>query len=380
MLAHELTHALQDQHVDLDKWSDQTPPDVSLDRSDDTVHLAKDEVDTAREAVTEGQATAVMMDNMLKPMGHSLLKDPEVVECAETADGRRGRFAGAGARTAAALRVAAVSLSRGSELRAGCMDGPGPESRPLRARSTGRQARLGRSSTRANTRKATCPPVPLLPDIHPLVDKLYKPYDIGQVGQLDVHILAGIFGGEAAARDFTPAWDGGIYWAGQLRNATAARAGHHGLDRAALSLRVEERCFRAGLRLALRARAGPQVFGPQARHGRSSTILDEQVFTTNEGPVVITTRGKLVFVSESFDLPLARKLATLILDAQGTGEMKFADLDRPLSAQPSALHQASFARNGIAAAPEPLTGSLVHFISDCGVMKVAVDAAYQSIR
>ena len=34
------------------------------------------------------------------------------------------------------------------------------------------------------------PSVPLLPDIHPLVDKEYKPYDIGQVGQLDLHILA----------------------------------------------------------------------------------------------------------------------------------------------------------------------------------------------
>ncbi len=80
VLAHELTHALQDQHVDLDKWSDQTPPDVSLNSGDDSVHLAKDELDTAREAVTEGQATAVMMDNILKPMGHSLLKDPEVVD------------------------------------------------------------------------------------------------------------------------------------------------------------------------------------------------------------------------------------------------------------------------------------------------------------
>ena len=80
VLAHELTHALQDQHVDLDKWSDQTPPDVSLNSGDDTVHLAKDELDTAREAVTEGQATAVMMDNILKPMGNSLIKDPEVVD------------------------------------------------------------------------------------------------------------------------------------------------------------------------------------------------------------------------------------------------------------------------------------------------------------
>ncbi len=46
VLAHELTHALQDQHVNLDTWSDQTPPDVSLTASDDTVHLAKDELDT----------------------------------------------------------------------------------------------------------------------------------------------------------------------------------------------------------------------------------------------------------------------------------------------------------------------------------------------
>ena len=29
VLAHELTHALQDQHSDLEKWSDQTPDDVS---------------------------------------------------------------------------------------------------------------------------------------------------------------------------------------------------------------------------------------------------------------------------------------------------------------------------------------------------------------
>ena len=80
VLAHELTHALQDQHLDLDKWSDQTPSDVSHTSSEDSDHLAKDELDTAREAVTEGQATAVMMDDILKPMGKSLIEDPEIVE------------------------------------------------------------------------------------------------------------------------------------------------------------------------------------------------------------------------------------------------------------------------------------------------------------
>ncbi len=80
VLAHELTHALQDQHSDLEKWNDQTPDDVSTNSAGDTDHLAKDEMDTAREAVAEGQATAVMMDYILKPMGKSLVKDPEVMD------------------------------------------------------------------------------------------------------------------------------------------------------------------------------------------------------------------------------------------------------------------------------------------------------------
>ncbi|HEY1254499.1 MAG TPA: hypothetical protein VGF01_06935, partial [Terracidiphilus sp.] len=80
VLAHELTHALQDQHSNLTKWNDQTPDTVSVNFSGDVDHLNRDEMDIAREAVVEGQATAVMMDYILKPMGKSLVKNPEVVE------------------------------------------------------------------------------------------------------------------------------------------------------------------------------------------------------------------------------------------------------------------------------------------------------------
>src|SRR5580692_6693632 len=80
VLAHELTHALQDQHSNLEKWDDQTPNDVSHDAAGDQDHLSRDEMDTARDAVAEGQATAVMMDYILKPMGKSLVKDPEVLD------------------------------------------------------------------------------------------------------------------------------------------------------------------------------------------------------------------------------------------------------------------------------------------------------------
>src|ERR1039458_10108488 len=42
VLAHELTHALQDQHIDLEKWGDQTPSEVSTNYRDDVDHLAKE--------------------------------------------------------------------------------------------------------------------------------------------------------------------------------------------------------------------------------------------------------------------------------------------------------------------------------------------------
>ena len=43
VLAHELTHALQDQRVNLDKWQNQTSDDLSHNYADDRKHVATDE-------------------------------------------------------------------------------------------------------------------------------------------------------------------------------------------------------------------------------------------------------------------------------------------------------------------------------------------------
>src|ERR1700744_6490941 len=50
VLAHELTHALQDQHVDLEKWSDQSKDSIAKNVDEDNEHLRVGEADTAREA------------------------------------------------------------------------------------------------------------------------------------------------------------------------------------------------------------------------------------------------------------------------------------------------------------------------------------------
>jgi hypothetical protein len=373
VLAHELTHALQDQHSDLEKWGDQTPDDVSTNFHDDKEHLAKDEMDTAREAVTEGQATAVMMDYILKPLGKSLVKDPEVLDVVKDQM--------SGSENSPVLARAPILLSesllfpyreglsfeqdiwmdKGQQAAfAGALDRPPTSSWEIINPREYEQRHL--------------PAVPLMPDIHPIVDKVYRPYDIGQVGQLDLHILAEIFGGDDAARDLTSAWDGGIYWAGQRLSAKtpAEQASTKSISLFYLSAWRNAASAQAFAQLYSKE-LGRKYSGVKQDVGAESTAAvslppdtDERVFSTNEGPVVITVRDKLVFVSESFDLDTAHKLAALLLDAQGTGDLKMAQ------AAPTASHPHP--------AGEPLTAGWVRFFADCGVMKAAVDAAAKAGR
>jgi len=373
VLAHELTHALQDQHSDLEKWNDQTPDEVSLNAGGDTDHLAKDEMDTAREAVVEGQATAVMMDYILKPMGKSLVKDPEIVDLVSQ---QMSASADSPVMSRAPLLLSEsllfpyrdglnfeqdVWMDQGQAAAfAGTLDHPPTSSWEI-------------LNPREYEKRHT-PAIPLLPNIHPLLDSLYRPYDIGQIGQLDLRILAQLFGGEQEARDLTSAWDGGLYWAGQRLNAKTAEEQSSTNSIALFYLSAWKNSASAqdfvslyadelgrkysGVKLDTVAKSAPQGTGfkrfPPPAPSEVVSTDQEQVYSTSEGPVVITTRGKLVFVAESFPLELARKLTALVLDAQGTGELKMA-----------------YAAQRV---PESLSSGWIRFFSNCGVMKAAVEA------
>lgn len=367
VLAHELTHALQDQHSDLDKWDDQTPDDVSTNAAGDQEHLAKDEMDTARDAVAEGQATAVMFDYMLKPHGMSLVKNPEVL------DTLKNQMVGSEDSPVMARAPLLLSESMLFPYREGLsfeqdvwMD---------EGQAAAFAGALDRPPTSSweiiNPReyeKKHIPAVPLLPDIHPLLDQLYRPYDIGQVGQLDLHILAELFGSDAAARDLTPAWNGGLYWAGQLRTATtdADQASTKSLALFYLSVWKNDASAQDFAKLYSdnlgRKYSNVKQMDVSQTYAQAKDSSEEMVYTTNEGPVLITTRGKLVFIAESFPLDVARKLTSLILDAQGTGETRMAQISQPRV--PS-----------IEPAGQPLSGDLVHLFQSCGVLKTAVDGA-----
>jgi len=380
VLAHELTHALQDQHSDLEKWNDQTPDEVSTDSAGDSDHIAKDELDTARDAVAEGQATAVMMDYVLKPLGKSLVKNPEVLDLV------KNQMSGTDNSPVLARAPILLSESLLFPYREGLsfeqdiwMD---------KGQAAAFAGALDRPPTSTwevinplEYEKQHTPAVPLLPNIHPLVDKLYKALDIGQVGQLDLQILAEIFGGESAARDLTPAWNGGIYWAGQL---LSAKTPAEQLSTSSLAL-----FYLSAWRNQASAQAFTQLYAKNLGRKYSALKADpehqrsdlpngetELVYSSAEGPIVITTRGKLVFTAESFPLEVARQLTEEILDAQGTGETKLAQTAAPVPEVTGTRTLDTTNRPEL----EPLTGDLVRFFAEAGVMKAAVHFAMQAAK
>jgi hypothetical protein len=64
VMAHELTHALEDQHFQIEKWLKAAQPN--------------DDAELAREAVLEGTATAAMIDYLLQGTGRSLRELPDL--------------------------------------------------------------------------------------------------------------------------------------------------------------------------------------------------------------------------------------------------------------------------------------------------------------
>src|SRR5438309_8809250 len=80
VLAHELTHALQDQSFGLEKWMKSGVTDLEKTKQPTPADIENDEATAARQAVVEGQAMAVLVDYMLAPTGQSLLSSPQIVE------------------------------------------------------------------------------------------------------------------------------------------------------------------------------------------------------------------------------------------------------------------------------------------------------------
>lgn len=317
VLAHELTHALQDQHVKLEKWDRQSDLDVARNVTEDNQHIATDEGDTVRDAVVEGQAMAVFLDYSLAPLGKTVLTAPDVI--ARMEEGMSDNTNSPTLAHAPLLLqqslifpyraglsfVIDVLAAKGKTAAfAGMLDHPPSSTYEI--------------MTPKVYLKHEAVPLLRMPDIHPLIDTQYLPYDIGVMGEFDVRILAELFGGHAVAKTLAPAWRGGIYYTAQSKQAQTST------EKDAVSSLALFYLSRWATPEAAQAFAGvyaseiPRKYDhvtaePESKTGSDDQAIATSIWNTSEGPAMIVVAGRTVFISESFPLDLARKLELVMM-------------------------------------------------------------------
>jgi len=215
VLAHELTHALQDQQVGLDKWElagakDDTPlPDPQ--------EYATEEAQSARQCVTEGQAQVVWFDYTLAPLGKNILTAPQFVDAVRASMGSNKDspvFSDAPMFLQESLLmpytfgldfVRTVLANKGKEVAFdGLLHDPPIDTRQIMQPET-------------YLMHMAVPP-PKIPDLDALVGPDYKRVDFGSMGEFDVYLLAKQYGAEDTPNYYRH-WRGGYYFATRPKSA-----------------------------------------------------------------------------------------------------------------------------------------------------------------
>jgi hypothetical protein len=205
IMAHELTHALQDQNYDLMKWRNPSASDNQRDG---------DGIETdARVAAVEGQAMLVYLDYELKPRGMKLSESTDRFDVLKTRimsayDSPMKSSSGPLIFTELAkfpyydgfafeLEVLKRSGTRAAF--AGVFENPPRDTHEIMQPDT----------YLAGTRATPF----ALPNLMLALGSGYQSYDSGLIGELDVRIMAKQFGRDNDAYSVAPFWNGGAYLA-----------------------------------------------------------------------------------------------------------------------------------------------------------------------
>jgi len=314
VMAHELTHALQDQSFGLEKWMRAGAGDLVESPKEPTPEdIENDEITTARQAVVEGQAMVVLIDYMLAPTGQSLIESPQVAEALKqgmlvgTADSPQ--FVGAPVYLREALvfpyryglDFEAALLKQGKEKAfAGVFANPPKSTREIMEPQT----YLSGEHLKAMP----------LPDFTGIF-KNYERFDIGAVGEFDVAVLIDQYAGKSDSKEMYPHWRGGYYYAARPKGDASAPLGLMYASRWSNAERAADFAAIYARSLAKRYRRVHQVEdGKNMAIDLNSiqSLTGRHTWLTEEGPVVIEAQGDTVLVSESLDQPTTEKLEAAV--------------------------------------------------------------------
>jgi hypothetical protein len=307
VMAHELTHALQDQSYNLEKMSKHEEEIEKHGLDDLDALIRNDEESTCRTAVLEGQAMIVLLDYVLAPAGRSVAETPKLVDFF--------------------IRQSTMEKSK---------DSPIFDSAPLLLQDElifpyrqgmnfikellvaggKKMAYTGVLDHLPQTTREVMEPqeylagrrvAPLfLPDLG-FLKKNYEAYDAGAVGQLDVEILLKIYADESVADRLNHEWRGGAYYAAGRKGVkppdknSSAHVGLYYISKWSSEAAAKE--FAKVYAAALPSRyTGLQHGAADASHPG----LDK--YQSADGPIFIQQTGTAVVAVESFDPDAADKL------------------------------------------------------------------------
>jgi hypothetical protein len=314
VLAHELTHALQDQSFGLDKWLKKGNEDLDTKRDLKAADITKDENSEARQAVTEGQAMVVLIDYMLAPMHRTVANSPEVVRMMNDSMAK-------GSADSKIYQNAPVFMKEA--LTFPYRYGVEFEAEVLRQQGKDKAFKATFENPPQTSREIMEPQTyitgehlaPLsLPDFRHLF-KAYDRFDIGAIGEFDVAVLAEQYAGLETSKRIYPNWRGGYYYSVHPKRNPGAPLQLVFVSKWATPKAADQFA-------AIYARGMQQRYKKVSSVGDSNlpanlkdlrTLGGDHTWNTEEGAVVIDVKGDTILVTESLEATLTEQFREAVL-------------------------------------------------------------------
>lgn len=318
VMAHELTHALQDQSVGLEKWMKAGDTDLEDKKQPTPTDIENDEISEARQAVIEGQAMVVLVDYMLAPTGQSILVSPQIANAL-----KEGMLVG----TADSPEFKNAPIFLKEELTFPYRYGLDFEAELLRtggkekafAATLGNPPRTTRQIMEPTTYLSGESLEPMrLPDFQRDF-KNYERFDVGAIGEFDVAILVDQYAGTEASHNLYPHWRGGYYYAARPKGDPSAPLALLYVSR--WSSREKASAFAAIYAQSLLKRykhvheVTQDGKDPPDDLQKLESLNGIHTWLTEEGPVVIDVNVDSVLITESLDQPTTEQLEQEIFGA-----------------------------------------------------------------
>lgn len=318
VLAHELTHALQDQAVGIERWTaKKNPTGIKAGGVDRDREVAQEEPDAARHAVLEGQGMIAMLDYVEEPRGQSALSAVDDVQAVieqmtQGKDSPVFRSAPLYLRESLTfpyrygMQFERDLLSKGGKQMAfgGALAGPPQNTREV-------------MEPRTYLQHEHVAPLPM-PELGGIFGERYEPLLKGPVGEFDVHMIIEQFGKSSTADRLAREWRGGYYVLAREKTTPEEKLTVDDVKLVYVSRWSDEKAAEEFFQVY--ARAIPKKY-PRAGHTAAQECERDRTrcasWTVDAGEVTMLRDGNAIAVTEGFSGETAGKIGNAALRALG---------------------------------------------------------------